>query len=138
MSRWLMIDTNTFSYAVNASSTAAREKLDAACIQGIACVSAVTEAEIRYWLAKKPAAIQLRSAVEALLQSVHILPWTSIEARTYGTLRSELERSGRTLASLDMLIAAHAISVGAVLVTRDKAFSNVGEALATENWATDL
>jgi predicted nucleic acid-binding protein len=39
---------------------------------------------------------------------------------------------------MDMLIAAHAIAVGAILVTGDKAFSYVAELTARENWATDL
>jgi tRNA(fMet)-specific endonuclease VapC len=49
-------------------------------------------------------------------------------------LRADLERQGKPLGNLDMLIAAHAVSNGLVLVTKDKAFAQVSE-LHTEDWS---
>jgi tRNA(fMet)-specific endonuclease VapC len=54
----------------------------------------------------------------------------------YGQLRAKQEASGKTLGNLDLLIAAHAIAVGAVLVTNDKAFSSVADLPKIVNWAT--
>ena len=69
---------------------------------------------------------------------IQVLPWGREEAQTYGSLRAKQEMAGKPLGNLDMLIAAHAISVGAILVTNDRAFSHVPGLPATANWATEL
>ena len=51
---------------------------------------------------------------------------------------AKLEAMSKTLGPLDMQIAAHAISLGAILVTNDRAFHQVPDLLGVENWATDL
>jgi tRNA(fMet)-specific endonuclease VapC len=101
-------------------------------------ISAITEGEILYGLAKRPEAAQLRAAVEALLSTVQILPWDSAAARAYGMLRAKLVKEGKSLATMDMLIAAHSIATDAVLVTHDLAFSRIAALRAVVDWATDL
>ena len=78
------------------------------------------------------------AAVEALLFKTRILPWGSREAAAYGALRAKLEAAGKTLSEMDMLIAAHAIATGAVIVTNDIAFSHAKDLRAIENWASDV
>jgi tRNA(fMet)-specific endonuclease VapC len=133
-----MLDTNTVSYIVKRQSLEARRRLFA--LQGgeIAIISAITEAEIRYGIAKKPEASALKSLIDAFLASIQILPWGRNEAEVYGRVRAAQERRGISLANMDMLIAAHSIAAGAVLVTNDKAFAQVDELSSTVNWATDL
>jgi tRNA(fMet)-specific endonuclease VapC len=63
------------------------------------------------------------------------LSWSSEAASRYGELRAGMERSGQNLSALDMLIAAHALSIEAVLVTSDRAFVRT-PGLAVEDWAT--
>jgi tRNA(fMet)-specific endonuclease VapC len=99
--------------------------------------SAIVEGEARYGLARKPEATRIRAAVEALLSGIGILPWDSTAARFYGTLRAQLSGAGTPLSTIDTLIAAHALSVDAVLVTHDKAFKQVN-GLRTVDWAADL
>ena len=53
-------------------------------------------------------------------------------------LRAKLEAAGIVLSQLDLQLAAHAIAVGAVLVTNDKAFKRVADLGKTVNWATDV
>ncbi len=65
-------------------------------------------------------------------------PGSREEAQRYGSLRAKQEAAGKPLGNLDMLIAAHAISVGAILVTNDRAFSNLPGLLATVKWATEF
>lgn len=65
-------------------------------------------------------------------------PWNSAAARAYGTLRPRQARLGKPLGNLDRLIAAHAISLGAILVTHDHAFHHFATLPGIEDWATDL
>jgi tRNA(fMet)-specific endonuclease VapC len=133
-----LLDTNTVSYIAKGKSPAARARLEALREDEAVCISSITEAEIRYGLARRPDARALRAAVEALLFKLRTLPWGSREAAAYGTLRAELEAAGLTLSELDMQIAAHAIAIGAVLVTNDKALLQLDGLERTENWVADL
>jgi tRNA(fMet)-specific endonuclease VapC len=80
----------------------------------------------------------LRSALEGFFAKIQVLPWGREEAQTYGSLRAKQEATGKPLGNLDMLIAAHAISAEAILVTNDRAFSNLPGLLATVKWATEF
>jgi tRNA(fMet)-specific endonuclease VapC len=131
-----LLDTNTVSYILNGRSKAARVKLDANL--GDSAISAVTEGELRFGLAKKPEAVKLRKAIESFLAIVTVLPWNSEAARSYGVMRARMTAAGKSLGALDMLIAAHAASLDAVLVTTDKAFRHADGLHSRVNWATDL
>ena len=133
-----MIDTNTVSYIVKKKSPAARWRLSGLKGNEAACISVITEAEIRFGLAKKPDAAKLHAAVEGFLSKIRIHPWGREEALAYGQLRAKLDAAGRTLGNMDMLIAAHAIAIDAALVTNDKAFSYVEDLPSTVSWANDL
>jgi len=133
-----MLDTNMVSYIAKGHSKAARTRMLNLKEDEVVCLSAITEAEVRYGLAKRPEATLLRERMEWFLAAVKILPWGRDEANVYGTLRAKLESSGKTLGNMDMQIAAHAIALGAVLVTNDKAFAQVDDLRAIANWATDL
>ena len=89
------------------------------------CLSVISEAELRYGLARKPDAINLQKVVNEFLRRVEVLAWGSDVADHYGNLRAELESKGDSLGPLDMQIAAHAFSIGATLVTNDQAFKRV-------------
>jgi tRNA(fMet)-specific endonuclease VapC len=133
-----MLDTNLVSYIAKGHSKAARTRMLNLEKDEVVCLSAITEAEIRFGLAKRPEAVALRERMEWFLAAIKILSWGSEEAKAYGALRASLESSGKTLENMDMQIAAHAIALGATLVTNDKAFAHVDNLHATANWATDL
>ena len=97
------------------------------------CLSVVTEAEMLFGVARHPTAIKLKERVSAALATFEVLPWTSSVAAVYAALRADLERRGRPLAPLDMMIAAHAVEAGAVLVTSDQALLSA-PGLSCENW----
>jgi tRNA(fMet)-specific endonuclease VapC len=88
---------------------------------------------VQFGIAKKPGAAKLRLAAENFLAGIAVLPWDSAAARAYGPLRAEQERKGRPLSVEDLMIAAHALSLGLVLITNDQAFRFV-EGLKTEDW----
>ncbi len=104
----------------------------------VACISSVTEAELLYGIAKSPIGEQKMRLLHWFLHLVAIHPWGREEAAVYGRLRARQEAMGKTLGPLDMQIAAHAISLGAILVTHDNAFLQVPDLLGVENWTTDL
>ncbi|MDP2091693.1 MAG: PIN domain-containing protein, partial [Pseudohongiella sp.] len=76
----------------------------------------------------------LAQRVGEFLIRVETLPWTSEAAEAYGNLRAASEAAGISLAPLDMMIAAHARAVGAILVTRDRAFARLPGNLPIEDW----
>jgi tRNA(fMet)-specific endonuclease VapC len=127
-----MLDTNVVSYFLDNRPPAVRSHMNQVGLDATV-ISTITEAELRYGLANKPGAVSERTAVERFLDNVAILPWDSGAARTYGLLRAEQKRKGRPLATEDLMIAAHAMSLGLILVTNDAAFSFV-DGLKTEDW----
>ena len=126
-----MLDTNTVSHLIKAHPIVAQHVI--ALPMGSICISALTEGELLFGLAKRPEAKRLHLLVREFLRRVDVLPWQSDIAECYGKLRADLEQQGKILAPLDLLIAAHALGTGAVLVTNDRAFSQVTD-LIIEDW----
>lgn len=126
-----MLDTNTVSHLIKAHPTVAQHVI--ALPMGSISISAITEGELLFGLAKRPEAKRLHLLVREFLRRVDVLPWQSDIAECYGKLRADLEQQGKILAPLDLLIAAHALGTGAVLVTNDHAFDQVTD-LVLEDW----
>jgi tRNA(fMet)-specific endonuclease VapC len=126
-----MLDTNTASALIKNLSPLLRERI-ARVPPARTCLSAISEGELRYGLARLPTTRHAPAAL-ALLATVPILPWDGAAAAAYGALRATQESRGRPLGALDTLIAAHAIAAGAVLVSADRAFAGV-PGLAHEDW----
>jgi tRNA(fMet)-specific endonuclease VapC len=131
MTRYLL-DTNTVSYLIRSHPRVAARVV--AVPMASLCISAITEGELLFGLAKRPEATRLYRAVQEFLSRITVLPWASQTAQSYGPLRAELQKAGTTVAPIDLLIAAHALEVGAVLVTSDQALFQVPQ-LKLENWA---
>jgi tRNA(fMet)-specific endonuclease VapC len=97
-------------------------------------VSVITVAELRFG-AEKAGRPKLSELVEAYLERLAILDWTDEVTSHYARIRSELERSGKPIGNMDLLIASHAVSQGMTLVTNNiKHFSNV-PGLKVEVWS---
>ncbi len=133
-----MLDTNTVSYIVRGRSPAARARLYGLKSDEIGCISVISEAELLYGVSKQAPGAARIAALNILFDKLRILPWGRAEAHVYGDLRAKLERAGKVLGNLDMLIAAHAISTNATLVTGDKAFAQVEDLRPPVNWAIDV
>ena len=126
-----MLDTNIASHLLKGHPMVARRVV--ATPMAALCISAITAAEMLFGLAQRPEAKRLHLAVRELLRRVDVLPWNATIAERYGVVRADMERQGRTLAPLDLLIAAHALGANAVLVSNDRAFGHVAE-LRLEDW----
>jgi tRNA(fMet)-specific endonuclease VapC len=133
-----LLDTNTVADIVSGHSKAARRAMSQLIEHSPIAISAITEGELLYGLARKPEAIRLRTGVEAFLSAIQIRYWDSAAARAYGSLRARMAASGKSLSNMDLLIAAHAVAIDAILVTRDGAFSQIEALRPVVNWATDL
>ena len=112
--------------------------MEAANLGARIAISAITEAEVLFGLAKRPEATRLRANFERFFAAIELLPWDSAVAGAYGTLRAELSATGKNLGLMDLLIASHAIAAGATLVTHDRALLQAAASLRTVDWATDL
>lgn len=131
MSVRYLLDTNAASYAINKKSAEMDRHLAKTPIAELG-VSAVTEGELRYGAARS-SSVPLQTTVEQFLLGATIFPWDSEAAQQYGDLRATLEREGRLMGSLDMMIAAHALARGLTLITNDRAFARI-KRLKTEDW----
>ena len=128
-----LLDTNIASHIIKGDIPAVLARLTAVPMHSVA-VSVVTQAELLYGVAKRGHPTGLSTRVHEFLVRVEVLPWTPDAAKVYGDLRASCEAAGVPLAPMDMMIAAHAKAVDAVLVTRDRAFSRVPQGLALEDW----
>ena len=127
-----LLDTNIASYVIKGNIPAVRRRIVQVPMAQLA-ISAVTEGELRYGAARRPGAPRLRTIVDEFLLRMTILPWDSEAAQHYGQVRAALQREGLPMGNLDMMIAAHALALGAVLVTNDQAFTRIKE-LNLEDW----
>ncbi|HEY1964869.1 MAG TPA: PIN domain-containing protein, partial [Acidobacteriaceae bacterium] len=143
MSHPYLLDTNTVSYVVSGASSAARSQLLRLDGKSAVYVSAISEAELRFGIAKGPKHATRIAMMERFLMKAIVQPWGHEAAVAYGELRARLQAVGSPLGALDTLIAAHALALGAVLVSHDKAFHKLHKAgldreLQVVDWATDL
>jgi tRNA(fMet)-specific endonuclease VapC len=129
-----MLDTNTASYIIKGEPVVVREHLRQVPMASV-CISSITQAELLRGVAKKPEAKRLPIAVKEFLIRVDIMPWDSDTAEAYARLRTSCESVGTSpLGTMDMLIAAHSVAVGAILVTNDQAFYKIKHDLSLEDW----
>jgi tRNA(fMet)-specific endonuclease VapC len=128
-----LLDTNTVSYVIRGNFPHVRQRLLQVPIREVG-VSVITEAELRFGVARLPQATKLGIVVEEFLRRVEVLVWDSAAAQHYAHLRAVLEERGEPMGNLDLMIAAQAIAVSATLVTNDRVFRRV-KGLRIEDWS---
>jgi len=97
-------------------------------------ISSVTLAELKYGIAKSVKKEANRTKLQYFLYQFECLPFDTDATSCYGDIRTQLESSGTPIGPLDTLIAAHALSLGAAIVTNNvREFERV-QGLAVENW----
>lgn len=127
-----MLDTDTVSFALRGVGEVA-ERLSKHKPSEI-CVSAITVAELRFG-ADRRGSKKLHRAIDVFTIEVDVLPFDDAAATSFGAVAAELAGAGRPIGHMDTLIAAHALSVKATLVTNNQRhFSNV-RGLQLDNWA---
>lgn len=98
-------------------------------------ISSVTVAELYFGVAKSSRQNENMIALKEFLQPLVVIDFNEADAAVYGEVRARLEKKGRPIGSMDMMIAAHAKSRNLILVTNnEKEFKHVSS-LKIENWA---
>lgn len=128
-----LLDTNTASYVIKGNFPRVRARLLKVSMAEVG-ISVVTEAELRFGVARRPEETTLRRVVEEFLLRVESLPWNSEAAEHYAQIRAALEKGGEPIGNLDLMIAAQAVAAEVVLVTRDHVFRRV-KGLRVEDWS---
>jgi tRNA(fMet)-specific endonuclease VapC len=130
--KW-MLDTNVCIAIIRRQPETAIRRLRGKSI-GQVGVSAITVAELQYGAAKSSRPEQARSALSEFLLALEVAPFDEQACLGYGSVRAKLESSGKPMGPLDTLIAAHALSLGVVLVTNNvREFRRV-PGLTVEDW----
>jgi tRNA(fMet)-specific endonuclease VapC len=128
-----LLDTNTVSYIIKGNFPRVRERLLKIPMSEVG-ISVITEAELRFGVARLPHATKLEIVVEEFLLRVEVLPWDSTAARHYARLRATLEETGEPMGNMDLMIASQALAEDAILVSHDRVFRRV-KGLKREDWS---
>ena len=128
-----MLDTDICVYVLKAQN----EALQAAFVEHSReiCISAICQAELWYGVEHSAHADRNRAGLEDFLERLDVQAFGPEAGRHYGDIREQLTRRGTPIGSNDLLIAAHARSMEATLVTNNvREFSRVPD-LQVVNWA---
>ena len=129
-----MLDTNICIYAIKHKPEQVFLKLQEHDPSEV-CISSVTYAELVHGVEKSQSIEKNRVALALLLANIEIMDFDTSAAESYGKIRADLEKAGKPIGPLDMMIAGHAKALGYVVVTNNtKEFERV-EGLKLENWA---
>jgi tRNA(fMet)-specific endonuclease VapC len=131
-----LLDTNIVSDLIRNPNGAVAEQIRELG-QARVCTSTIVAAELRYGAAKKKSP-QLATRIDAVLAALEVVPFDPPSDTAYGLIRARLESIGALIGANDLLIGAHALTLGCVLVTANKAeFARI-EGLTVENWLRDF
>ena len=129
-----MLDTNTIAYARNRRPASVLERLLKHDPSEIS-ISSITMAELEYGICNSSRPQQNRTALLGFLSGITVLPFDADASLQYGDIRHYLKTNGILIGGNDLLIAAHARSLGLTLVTHNtREFSRVPN-LVLEDWA---
>ena len=129
-----LLDTDTISYRLRGESESLAQRLRFIAAEQL-LVSSITVGELLYGIKPFPLDDPRRLDVSLFLAQANVLCWDERAASAYADIRHSLTRSGQLIGELDMMIAAHAVSAGLILVTNNTAhFNRLIPPLQMQNW----
>jgi tRNA(fMet)-specific endonuclease VapC len=133
-----LLDTNICIYIINEKPDKVLRKFEQYPVFEFG-ISSITHAELQYGIEKSKKKKTNQDALDEFLLPLTILPFHGKKLVTcYGEIRASLESKGRTIGPLDMLIAAHALSLDLTIISNNiKEFSRIPK-LKSENWIRGL
>lgn len=129
----LMLDTNICIYIINRRPSSIQDRFASYSVGDLG-VSAVTVAELEYGAAKSAQPRRNREALELFLSPLEVAAFDREATASYGGIRAALEKRGTPIGAMDLLIAAHAVSIGVKLITNNKREFDRVPGLQVENW----
>ena len=138
MTKLYFFDTNIISHMMRETTGLAAQRYIAAAKANTStkmATSVIVQCELEFGLVRRPNQ-RLRAAYDNIVPLLEVMPLTELVTAHYAQLRTQLETAGTPIGANDMLIAAHALSVDATLVSADADFSRV-TGLRVENWLAD-
>ena len=128
-----MLDTNICIYLIKQQPKEVIEKFQGTTPSEIV-ISTVVVAELVYGIEKSQHKEKNSTALELFLAPLEIINFDFKAAQSYGAVRAFLERNGTLIGAYDLMIAAHAFSLGLILVTNNmQEFTRIPD-LMVENW----
>ena len=133
MTRLYMLDTDTCAFVLRRSSEVLLERIQQVPIE-LQTISIVTLAELLYGVLESSKKKANRAGVDAFVRHVIVKDWSHDAAEHYAEIRSDLKKKSQMIGANDLMIAAHARSIDATVVTNNvKDFGRV-KGLKVENW----
>ena len=129
-----LLDTNICIYLIKRQPAVVLKRLREHSISEIG-ISCITLSELEYGINKSSRPFRNRIALAEFLAPLEILPFDDAAALEYGKLRCILERRGKPIGAMDLLIAAHALAGQSVLVTNNEREFKRIPSLTIQNWA---
>ncbi len=130
-----MLDTDICIYLINQRDEALREKFESNA--RAICISSITYAELCFGAAHSARVEDNMRELENFCLDLDILPFDAVAGIHYGEIRQALTQRGRVIGANDLLIAAHARSAGATLVTNNEGEFGRVPGLRMENWLAE-
>ena len=128
-----MLDTDTCVFVLRRTSDALLERIQAVPLVQQA-ISVVTYAELLYGVQVSSKKRANQDAVDVLVRHLPVLEWSQDAARHYAEIRADLNKKGSMIGANDLMIAAHARSLAAVVVTNNTRDFGRVKGLEVENW----
>jgi tRNA(fMet)-specific endonuclease VapC len=131
-----MLDTDTCSYVMKRSNSAVLRRLKQVRVEDV-CISVITKSELLYGVEVSPRRQHDQTALDAFLAHLEILEFPDGAALDYAKIRADLKTRGTMIGANDLFIAAHARSLGLILVTNNTQEFGRVRGLTMENWAAE-
>lgn len=128
-----MLDTDTCSYIMKRSSQQVLTRLQKVSVSDV-CISVITKSELLFGVEISARRQQDEAALKAFLHFVEVVDFSDAASPYYASIRADLKNRGAMIGANDLFIAAHALSLGLILVTNNtREFGRIRK-LAIENW----
>ncbi len=129
-----MLDTNICSYIIRNKPISIKKKLQEVENRHTVALSSIVVSELLYGAIKKDSP-KLLKIVSAFVDNFVIYDYSKVSAHAYATVRTDLEKKGKIIGANDLLIASHALSLDAILVTNNSREFERVEKLVLEDWS---